>query len=158
VNESQRQERLAEFQVFNEKAIETSNAVIKSGLLINGGAAVALLGFLASIAKDSADAQAILPQAAGALMFFAWGVVFSVLASCLAYLTHWATMRIFNAEFIGETGKKEHLLKRLFHSAAALLAVLSVAAFVKGSYEVKTSITDAVKPTTSSQLPEPVDE
>ncbi|RUW55824.1 hypothetical protein [Mesorhizobium sp. M8A.F.Ca.ET.021.01.1.1] len=92
-------------------AIECGNLALKALLLVNGGACVALLGFLSSTfnaATDPTVPQTILARLAGivldngvaaerarlimdvtgALSWFAWGTAAAVSGSALAYLTN----------------------------------------------------------------------
>ncbi len=66
-------------------AIESANQVLKALLLLNGGACVALLGFLAATfgKPDLADQNLALLSA---LKLFGWGAAAAVFASAIAYL------------------------------------------------------------------------
>jgi hypothetical protein len=66
----------------NEAAIQGGNLALRMGLLINGGAAVALLTFLGTLTVD--QKRSIAPI----LAWFAWGVVFASVALVAAYFTN----------------------------------------------------------------------
>jgi hypothetical protein len=74
----------------DEATINAGNLALRMVLLINGGAAVALLSFMGNL-KD--QRQAI----AGALAWFAWGVVAAALALGLAYATNFCAVGIYRS-------------------------------------------------------------
>ncbi|SLN29528.1 hypothetical protein [Ruegeria meonggei] len=139
-NEAQHQRNFEEFQMINEKAIDTSNIVLKSALLINGGAAVAVLGFVASIVKDNGDLTALLEGVAFALMYFAWGVAASVIALALAYLTHYSMLAILNKRTEGKSDRLSRIANVSSHVLAFLATVSAIGLFVLGAYQVKATI------------------
>jgi hypothetical protein len=67
--------------MLNEASVNGGNLALRMVLLINGGAAVALLSFMNALPKD--QKQAI----ANALAWLAWGVATAALALGLAYFT-----------------------------------------------------------------------
>ncbi|MGH0004089.1 hypothetical protein ACQU0X_28795 [Pseudovibrio ascidiaceicola] len=133
------QQEFDEFQMINEKAIDTANLAIKSGLIINGGAAVAVLGFLSSILKEQKSFNQLMPSAADALMYFALGVALAVLALGLAYLTHYTALWCINAR-----GKSTEMLakatKFLLHVFAVAAALAPIGLFVKGAWMIREGI------------------
>lgn len=66
-------------------AVESANQALKALLILNGGACVALLGFLAATfgKPDLADQNLALLSA---LRLFGWGAAMAVFASAIAYL------------------------------------------------------------------------
>jgi hypothetical protein len=72
----------------DEATINAGNLALRMVLLINGGAAIALLSFMNNLPKD--QRQAI----AGALVYFAWGVVAAASALGLAYATNLCAVSI----------------------------------------------------------------
>ncbi|MEN9059983.1 hypothetical protein [Ponticoccus litoralis] len=127
------------FKHMNEKAVDTSNLFLRSAILINGGAAVAVLGFVAAIAKaDQAFTETIV-GVAGAISYFALGAAAGVICIAIAYLTHYATLATLD-----QTGgaRKEVFgnIKRFVHVCAILVATASVAFFLLGVLEVKSAI------------------
>ncbi len=139
-NEAERQRNFEEFQMVNEKAIDTSNIVLKSALLINGGAAVAVLGFVASIVKDNGDLAALLEGVANALMYFAWGVAAAVIALALAYLTHYTMLVVLNKRTEGKSSWLSRFVNGSFHVLAFLASLSAIGLFVLGAYQVKETI------------------
>lgn len=76
------------YDQLNQAAIGSANVALRAFLLINGGAAVALLAFLGSLAGqiDGPDIVTL----ATPLMDFAIGVAVAALAAGLAYLTNYS--------------------------------------------------------------------
>ena len=66
--------------------ISTGQNAIKSSFLLNGGAAVALLAFIAHLAQFSANK---VPEFAACLLPFAFGVLAIVVTSGCTYLSQW---------------------------------------------------------------------
>ncbi|WP_027237818.1 hypothetical protein [Leisingera caerulea] len=132
--------RRAEFQSFSDKAIEASASAIKGALLMNGGAAVAVLGFVSSLWARGA----LPPGITDALMFFAWGVVISVLSSSFSYLTHLATMLQIEAIISGKRERLANIFKVAVHLISMLVFLAAIGAFVLGSNAVKDSIDSVV--------------
>jgi len=73
---------------FNRFAIESGRFALQVAMLVNGGAAIAMLGFIGSAWKATRFAAAI-PLLASSEYWFAWGVLLAAFASGLAYLTQW---------------------------------------------------------------------
>ena len=72
-------------------AVDSAHLALKSLLLLNGGACVALLGFLATVidkAPLSDGSGHLIRASVDSLGFFAWGAGFAVLAAGAAYLTN----------------------------------------------------------------------
>ncbi|SDF92359.1 hypothetical protein [Alloyangia pacifica] len=131
------------FKHMNEKVIDTANLFLRSAILINGGAAVAVLGFVASIAKaDKAYSEAIV-GVADAISYFALGAVAGVLGIAIAYLTNYAALATLNQR--GGTREKFFgNVKRFVHLFALVVAASTVAFFLLGVFEVKSAITSGL--------------
>ena len=68
--------------------ITSGQGAIKSSLLLNGGAAVALLAFIAHLAELQRDKVS---EFASCLLLFAFGVLAIVVTSGCTYLSQWFT-------------------------------------------------------------------
>jgi len=111
-------------------------------LLVNGGAAIALLSFMNALPKD--QRQAI----AGALAWLAWGVVAAALALGLAYFTNRCGAGIersktfqYKAPYVIH-GPRTAMWTRFywtFHIAAVLVGLASLGLFVVGMLRVKSA-------------------
>src|ERR1700688_2917097 len=78
----------------NKEAVGTANLTLRTLVLINGGAAIAVLTFLGGVAaKDKVDFAQV-GLVAGTIKWFAFGVALAVFGMALSYLTHFATASI----------------------------------------------------------------
>ena len=133
----------------NDAAVKSSDAVLRACLIVNGGAAIAVLSFIGNLAsKDSAVLKG-LPSVAGSLLYFAGGVVASLCGYGFAYFTHYMTAAYNNSrpkivEFpYTKDGPKTKLyscIKTTVHIFALLAAVVSIALFAWGVFSVKDAI------------------
>src|SRR5262245_14525738 len=126
----------------NEATINGGNLALRMALLINGGAAVALLSFMGGLPKD--QRQAI----ASALAWFAWGVAAAALALGLAYATNFCVVGIQRSKLVQYQppyvldGPRTAIWTRLnlaFHIAAVLSGLGALALFVAGMLCVKSA-------------------
>ena len=85
-------DRLDEFSTrVDDSAVKSADAALRNLLLINGGAAVAILAFMGAVISKNTGTTKVVDDIAGGLTYFAWGVITSVAALCLSYLVHFAT-------------------------------------------------------------------
>ncbi|MFC6642911.1 MULTISPECIES: hypothetical protein [Sulfitobacter] len=127
----------------NEQVIDNSNIVLRTLLFINGGAAVAMLGFIGSIvgsegAQQSSDIAGLtLP-----LIWFGWGIVAVVVAMVFAYFTNYAVVAHSFAMSEGkfDNATKLGTAKMALHCCAALTTIGSLALFIFGLFEVRASV------------------
>jgi hypothetical protein len=115
-------------------AFEFARDMIKALTLVNGGAALSLLTFYGSL-LDSNNLFAATTSAKNLAFFglfcFAFGVLFSVLSGCFAYLTQlkWG---IANENEI--SASTSQIWAKKFHTSSMVLALLSVISFVAGIF------------------------
>lgn len=102
--------------------IATGQSALKSSLLINGGAAVAVLAFMGNI-WSSKDATTALPAISEALLMYIGGVLVAAFAAGATYISQ--------AGFGGEFGCYSALFGR-FGQAVAILCV--IAAYIYFGY------------------------
>ncbi|WP_424944300.1 hypothetical protein [Aliiroseovarius crassostreae] len=133
----------------NQSAIELTSSATKAFLLINGGAAVAMLGFVASVADGSGAVKLEMPDIVDALMWFGWGVLVAAVCSGLAYCVMFLQGAVssevtFTWEFlyIEERQASKWLLRvtHLAHVAAVLAGILSLVFFSLGLLSVAEAI------------------
>lgn len=115
-----------EHQNINTHAITAANMAIKSAQLINGGAAIAVLGFYGKFTPIQ------LIEISTALVFFAWGVVASALTFALSYLTQY-----LQAGGIANPSTNLKMTYNILHILALIVLVLSIVCFVLGVYSVR---------------------
>lgn len=85
---------------FNRFAVESGRFALKSAMLVNGGAAVAMLAFIGSLWQTEGVKAVALPLAT-AVWLFAAGVLATATASGIAYLTQYSFVHRWNvAEYL----------------------------------------------------------
>lgn len=135
-------DRIEVYKHMNEKNIEASVSFFRTVFLMNGGAAIAVLGFVASMAKENQAFSGLISGVAHALMMFAWGVVASASGIAVIYLTGYFALAALNAE-----GERYHrvwiLLNGLGHVLGIAIAVVCVVLFAYGAAAVKEAIVTA---------------
>src|SRR5215471_11785114 len=128
--------------MLNEASVNGGNLALRMVLLINGGAAVALLSFMNALPKE--QKQAI----AGALAWLAWGVVAAALALGMAYFTNrcaagaqLSRQTQYQAPYV-VPGPRTAMWTRFywaFHILAVLFGLTSLVLFVVGMLQVKSA-------------------
>ena len=83
--DASRSEHQSELEMFRS-VITSGQAAMKSSLLLNGGAAVALLAFIAHLAQHSPAKVSVFAEC---LLFFALGALAIVVTSGITYLSQW---------------------------------------------------------------------
>jgi hypothetical protein len=137
-------DKLDEFHRYvNEAAINAANLALRMALLINGGAAIALLSFDGDLADPQKKAVA------ATLVWFAWGVLTSVAGIALAYFTNYCMAGVAysmkkngNPPYVedGPTTPHWKLANRIFHIAAVLVGVASLVLFLIGMMSVRAAL------------------
>jgi hypothetical protein len=85
----------------SEMMMQSGSLVAKSILLVNGGAAIALLAFLANVFGLSdldSDRARLLDAVLRSLVYFAWGVFAAVVCMGAAFFANQATVRDYDSE------------------------------------------------------------
>jgi hypothetical protein len=130
-------------------AIDAANAAVKSLLLINGGAVVALLGFIAALAGPTPEARSSIASLASPLMWFGGGVGVAVFAGLCAYLVHFCYASASLSQDQGwkhpyvtenKASKAWLIVGRVFHILGVLAAVAALSLFATGVIGVRDSI------------------
>jgi hypothetical protein len=123
--------------------MEFGREATKAGMLINGGAAVALLAFVGQTAARIEPAS-ILPIAK-IIGLFAFGVLFAALASGLSYLAQlqysYALQRSFG--LLPYTSTSFRSRGRVCHGMAVAAMFLSYAMFVTGAMQAASAVGEA---------------
>ena len=137
----------------NKEAVGASNLTLRTLVVINGGAAIAVLTFVGGVAaKDKVDfAQVSL--VAGTIKWFAFGVALAVSGMALSYLTHFATasvtysmVKTWEHPYVtdGPKTKPWRSATRVLHIAAIVAAIGSLALFLTGMFTTSDAITHLV--------------
>jgi hypothetical protein len=133
----------------NESAMSYAAATVKFLLLINGGAAIAMLGFIGALLdKDKAPIGQVSDIAEG-LVWFAAGVVAAALTSGFSYITNYCyagrlsvTSRLYERPYLQNTpaSLRWGQIGVGFHIASVTLAIVSLGLFGYGIWEVRNAV------------------
>ena len=133
------------FTKTNQAAIDSANFAVRALLLINGGAAVAMLGFVASVSSNESFLSLHLGSLLGATKTFAFGVASAVLSSALAYIVVLCDAIILGSKryvwshpYIAASHRKKWLgaMRNGFHVMAFLAAIFSFVLFLWGVWSL----------------------
>ncbi|MBO9400444.1 hypothetical protein [Shimia sp. R9_3] len=131
-------------------AIESANIAIRSILLVNGGAVVALLAFIGTIESGNSEAVNAIEFVA-ALRLFSYGVGFAATTAALAYLINMLdtdllsdTRYTWKNPFVEAQPSQKWLLRvrTTLHLLALLLAVLTLISFFSGVSAISGAVLD----------------
>lgn len=140
-----KRDKAQELQTFiaasNAAAISLSGAALKALLLLNGGAAIAMLGFVATMATGERASLLDLSEVVSVLQIFALGAGMAVLATGFAYVVMYFQAAVAQSfDLIDEppfyrNSNKTTLLTRIykiFHIFSVLTAFASLGSFGLG--------------------------
>lgn len=125
----------------NEAAVQGGVAALRGLLLINGGAAVALLAFVGGLASQSRIPLAALDHLSTSIVAFAFGVASAVLSLGLGYFVNYYifeanSAREYHADrpFIRDNARSQKLFKVVgaFRYSTIYFAIMSLVAFLVG--------------------------
>jgi hypothetical protein len=105
--------------------ITTGQSGLKSSVLINGGAAVALLGFIGGI-WPKVESPSILEALATSLIHFVFGVLSAAVATGFTYLSQ--------AGYANEFGRSSRFIGRAGHIIAVLGVLCAYVLFGRGAW------------------------
>jgi cation transport ATPase len=134
----------------NQVAVENANIALRTLVLINGGAAVAVLAFLGGIVQtNTAELLDDLDDLTLPVVWFAWGVALAALGISLAYLTNycitssiWDRKHIYEPPYVVETPKSQSWSRWaiFFQVLAMIVALASLGCFLTGMYSVRAAL------------------
>jgi hypothetical protein len=134
----------------NQAAMDSGNIALRTGVLINGGAALSVLAFVGGlIAQGKIAIGPALVEIASALVWFAIGVAAATLAMGFAYFTNFCIAghssrmeRSWDHPYLKETpfSKKWQCAAYTFQIVAVVLGFITMGLFVKGMIEVRDAI------------------
>ena len=140
---------IAAWHQANDAAIASATVVLRTLVLINGGAAVTVLTFIGSLIGKSSLPATSISQITAPLIYFALGVAVATLAMATAYLTNYtlagilsSRIKSFEAPFIAESKGTKRWRKAYytFIVSSIVLSFASLALFILGMYSVQASI------------------
>jgi hypothetical protein len=125
------------FQTTREAAFKSIDALLRTIILINGGAAVAILAFIGGLASQNRIQMEQLSSVANSLLIFAFGVFFAIISMALNYGTLYFTA--MHAQSF-----KEHSLwataKRVAEIASLVTTAISILLFICGAFAVRDAV------------------
>lgn len=133
----------------NKGTVDTANLTLRTLVVINGGAAIAVLTFLGGLAGKEKTGFAHVGAVAGTIKWFAFGVALAVFGIALAYLTNFANAGIASSQvsgwehpFVadGPSTKLWRRTNRLFHVIAIVVAIASLVMFMVGMFSASDAI------------------
>ncbi len=124
----------------NAAAAELGIGLLKSCILINAGAIVALFAFIGQIWKDDTN-PALTSALANQCELFIWGLVCAVLASCAAYfyqsaLTSIIGRNVDKAPLQSYPTRGVHRIYRICRIMMIALTFASIVLFIGGTIRV----------------------
>lgn len=129
---SERQRNLHEFDLeMMRSTVMTGQSALKSSLLINGGAAVAVLAFLGNAWSKSIPRPIVL-QASYGLSLFVWGVLAAATAAGATYLSQ--------AGYGDQLGKNSQKIGDFGRGLAIALVVAAYVLFACGAWQTYSSL------------------
>jgi hypothetical protein len=133
----------------DEATIAAGQLAIRMAILINGGAAVAVLAFVGGLVGHEQVKLSHLVRVAGSLQLFAWGVVAAGAALGLFYCTNYCHTRLWQSYRLivdppyiqeGDKSKSWRWGGHFFHVTAVIAGLLSLGFFIWGVIAVYRSI------------------
>lgn len=133
----------------NDAAIASGNHTLRALIIINGGAAIAVLAFIGQIVSGNAELGEKLSDLTAPLSWFAWGVALATLSVGLSYLTNYcnasaATKHDMHYEppYVRKTSSSDHWTKATvcFQIIAIIAAIISLVFFIFGMVEVSDAV------------------
>ncbi|WP_282129516.1 hypothetical protein [Roseobacter litoralis] len=126
-------------QILNSAAIESGILAVRTLVLVNGGAVVAMLAFLANFYDGSSGSE--LRGVLNSITLFGLGVFAGVLAAALSYFTNYSYAcgvqgfdKTWEHPYIKETPEQKvwYRVGAYFHIAAVCAAIVSTSLFLAG--------------------------
>jgi hypothetical protein len=134
----------------NKGTVDTANLTLRTLVIINGGAAIAVLTFLGGLAGKEKTGFGQVGVVAGSIKWFAFGVALAVFGIALAYLTNFASAGIASSQvnswehpYVTDGPKTKYWRRtnRSFHIAAIIVAIGSIVMFMVGMFSTSDAIT-----------------
>jgi len=130
------------FRWHNEAASESGRAAGRVFVLINGGAAVALLGLIGGLAGAECFEDRQIQRFGSNLIWFAWGVALAAGSLGLGYLVNYCHAGAARTQIVDPGSSQKGWLwpANAFLIAAIFAGVLSLAAFLLGMFAVRDAL------------------
>lgn len=128
-----------------KSVIEAGLNALKSAIIINGGAAVALLAFIGGIVKTTSENHVSISCIGQALLIFTIGVGLAGTATGLRYITQWLYHDAMSKMYVNKTTEMKKFLSgkigNCLNIITVLIVVASFAAFFYGGWKSYSALT-----------------
>lgn len=140
----------------SKAAVTNAETVIRTLILINGGAAISIMTFVGSLAAKPGAPTTQIAAIAKGLEWFAIGTLAATLTACFAYLSNFLYVsaeqkraRDYTHPFLHETESASRLLSwaKLCHGLAVATVILSLTGFGGGIWFVSGGVAAISAPT-----------
>ncbi len=131
-------------------ASKSAEVAVKTSVVVNGGAAVAILAFIGGLlGKDIVNVKQV-ADVSSSLIYFASGVAAGIGALALIYLMNYSSAaivrwreRVFEHPYVRNTPRAEFMvgMYSVAHALAVAVSLMSIVLFVYGVLDVRDSIT-----------------
>jgi hypothetical protein len=135
----------------NESARSYASGALKTAVIINGGAAIALLTFIGNVySTNETNALPPIAQLTNPIMWFAWGVALAAFAMSFGFFANQSTVEEVAAKdsqiafpyFVeNKQSKRWHLIGAVFYALTSLAGVGSLLMFICGMLAIRDAIT-----------------
>ena len=113
-------------------SIQAGQAALKSAILINGGASVAILAFIGNLAT-SENSKALIPILSCSLAYFVFGTLVAAMASGGAYLSQAAYSKVNQEEETAEATERWEKRGKVFQYTTIIFVIVSYILFGLGA-------------------------
>ena len=126
-----------------EASARDAQEAIKIALLVNSGAAVAILAFISTLASRSGVTLANLKAVKNSLYWFTGGIISSGVTAAFAYLSNsfyaahfFAQDKVWEHPYLRENTRSRRMLRwgKLFNWGGFILAWIALFLFIRGVY------------------------
>jgi len=125
------------FQSTREAAFKSMDALLRTLILIHGGAAVAILAFVGGLASQNRIQMAQLSNVTNSIIIFAFGVLGAIVAMLLNYCTLYSTA-MHTQSFKGHSPWAT--AKKLAEIISIAITQISILLFIYGSFAVRDAV------------------
>ncbi|MFT4795302.1 MAG: hypothetical protein ACJAVR_001502 [Paracoccaceae bacterium] len=140
------------WRLLNAATVDSGAAAVKSLFIMNGGAVVALLAFVANaVGECGAD---LTGRASSALLLFSYGLISAAAVACGAYLVNFcylssvaAARLTWSHPFTEKSRSSRNWLRigRPLHALSIIVAIASLSFFLFGVWDISTLFNPAWK-------------
>jgi hypothetical protein len=149
-------------QKLTEAAINNGNAAIRIILLINGGAALALLAFVGSLISSDGSFASKLPALTTPLLWFAGGAALCAVTMVFAYLTNTfyacgsrSMPRRYDHPFVFNTPQSDrwYWWAKWCQYLAFAVTIFALVFYIVGMFQVRDAINHLNDPVSKAEAP-----